>query len=324
MDGQAELAPVSADDLAQFLIDNPDADGSGAESTQKPEPPEESPEAEAEEEAEENDEAETDDDSPDDESPKDQASGQKIKVTIKGEDGADQTVEVDQKELISGYQRHADYTRKTMELANRENQAVEIVRSKITEAQQHYVQQAQMAQALVAQFAGIRTPAEMHELARVDPAGYVAEQARQAQVQSMINQIQQGWQEEHARTQQAQQEQLQEHLRKGWEVLQSKGFDGQKLTNVFDGFSREYGIEKDRFSGVTDPQLVLAMKDALAYRELQKKTSEAKKRVTATPSVPKSQPAPRNEAQDKKRAERLKTGRGSRDDLAAFIAQHNL
>jgi len=36
MDGQAEMAPLSADDVAQFLIDNPEADGADDQQEQVP------------------------------------------------------------------------------------------------------------------------------------------------------------------------------------------------------------------------------------------------------------------------------------------------
>ena len=83
MDGQAEMAPLSADDVAQFLIDNPEADG--ADDQQEQVPTDESTSDE------DTDESETDDDSPDDaddesdEQP-DPTSGRKYKVTVKGED----------------------------------------------------------------------------------------------------------------------------------------------------------------------------------------------------------------------------------------------
>ena len=130
MDGQAEMAPLSADDVAQFLIDNPEADG--ADDQQEQVPTDESTSTE------DTDAPETDDDSPDDaddesDDQPDPTSGRKYKVTVKGEDGADLEQEVDEKELIAGYQRHADYSRKTAELARREEQAVEVVRAKVSE-----------------------------------------------------------------------------------------------------------------------------------------------------------------------------------------------
>lgn len=321
MDGQAEMAPLSADDVAQFLIDNPEADG--ADDQQEQVPTDESTSDE------DTDESETDDDSPDDgeEDPADQpdpTSGRKYKVTVKGEDGADLETEVDEKELIAGYQRHADYSRKTAELARREEQAVEIVRAKVSEAQNHYVQQAQMAQALVARLAGLRSPEEMLELSRQDPAAYVAEQARQQQVHSMIAGLQNQWQQEQFRAQQDRQEALQQSFARCWGVLGQKGIDKPKLQHIFETVSKDYGIPQDRFATLNDPAVVMVMKDAVAYRELQKKKSEVTQKAAAAPRLPQKSPVPRADTQDKKRVERLRSGRGSRDDLAAFIAQHNL
>lgn len=321
MDGQAEMAPLSADDVAQFLIDHPEADG--ADDQQEQVPTDESPSDE------DTDESETDDDSPDDtddesdEQP-DPTSGRKFKVTVKGEDGADLETEVDEKELIAGYQRHADYSRKTAELARREEQAVEIVRAKVSEAQNHYVQQAQMAQALVARLAGLRSPEEMLELSRQDPAAYVAEQARQQQVHSMIAGLQNQWQQEQFRAQQEQQAALQQSFARCWGVLGQKGIDKPKLQHIFDSYSKYYGISPERFATLHDPAVVLSMRDAVAYQELQKKKSEVTQKAAAAPRLPQKSPVPRNDTQDKKRVERLRSGRGSRDDLAAFIAQHNL
>ena len=321
MDGQAEMAPLSADDVAQFLIDNPEADG--ADDQQEQAPTDESPSDE------DTDESETDDDSPDDaddesdEQP-DPTSGRKYKVTVKGEDGADLTQEVDEKELVAGYQRHADYSRKTAELARREEQAVEIVRAKVSEAQNHYVQQAQMAQALVARLAGLRSPEEMLELSRQDPAAYVAEQARQQQVHSMIAGLQNQWQQEQFRAQQDQQAALQQSFARCWGVLGQKGIDKPKLQHIFDSYSKYYGISPERFATLNDPAVVLSMRDAVAYQELQKKKSEVTQKAAAAPRLPQKSHVPRADTQDKKRVERLRSGRGSRDDLAAFIAQHNL
>lgn len=321
MDGQAEMAPLSADDVAQFLIDNPEADG--ADDQQEQVPTDESTSTE------DTDAPETDDDSPDDaddesDDQPDPTSGRKYKVTVKGEDGADLEQEVDEKELIAGYQRHADYSRKTAELARREEQAVEVVRAKVSEAQNHYVQQAQMAQALVARLAGLRSPEEMLELSRQDPAAYVAEQARQQQVHSMIAGLQNQWQQEQFRAQQDRQEALQQSFARCWGVLGQKGIDKPKLQHIFETVSKDYGISQDRFATLNDPAVVMVMKDAVAYRELQKKKSEVTQKAAAAPRLPQKSPVPRADTQDKKRVERLRSGRGSRDDLAAFIAQHNL
>jgi predicted XRE-type DNA-binding protein len=323
MDGQADMAPVSADEVARFLIDNPGADGAD-ELPESAEPTDESPSPE------DTDEPETDDDSPDDadeesdEEQPDPTSSRKFKVTVKGEDGADLEQEVDEKELIAGYQRHADYTRKTQDLASREAQAVEVVKAEVSKAQNHYIQQAQMAQAMVAKLAGLRSPEEMAQLAHVDPAGYVAEQARMQQVQHMVAGLQNQWQQEQFRQQQEQQAEMQKSFDRCWGVLGQKGIDKPKLQHIFETVAKDYGISQDRFATLNDPAVVMVMRDAVAYRELQSKRAEVTKKAEAAPRIPPKQAAPRADTQEKKRVERLRSGRGSRDDLAAFIANHNL
>ena len=59
MDGQAELAPISTDELAQFLIDNPESDG--ADETEDTNEPTDAAPSNEDTEA-----PETEDDSPDD------------------------------------------------------------------------------------------------------------------------------------------------------------------------------------------------------------------------------------------------------------------
>ena len=134
-DGQAEDGPGSIDDIAQFLVDNPEADIEEEEqSTEESE--EDNSEGEQED-------AASDDDSEQEESeqPEKKPSGLKFKVPVKGEDGSDTSIEVDEKELIAGYQRHADYTRKTQELANREREVTQQVAAKLEEGRSHYMQQ---------------------------------------------------------------------------------------------------------------------------------------------------------------------------------------
>ena len=325
MDGQAETAPVTADDVAAFLLDNPDAAGAGDQEEVKP-----TADAPEGEEPEDNADAETDDESPDDEDgddaedKPDPTSSRKFKVTIKGDDGADLEQEVDEKELIAGYTRHSDYTRKTQQLAQREEQATEVVRAKVSEAQNHAIQQAQMAQALVARIAGIRSPEEMLELSRQDPAAYVAEQARQQQIHSVIAGLQNQWQQEQFRSQQEQQAAMQQSFARCWGVLGQKGIDKPKLQHIFETVAKDYGIGQERFATLNDPAVVMVMRDAVAYRELQRKTAEVKKKASTAPRLPQQQSVPRNETREKRVTERLRTGRGSRDDLAAFIAQNNL
>lgn len=82
------------------------------------------------------------------------APDRKVKVTLKNEDGTEVTEEVAEAELVKGYQRQADYTRKTQALAERESQAVEFLKTKHDEVRSHYLQQAEVTRAAVARMAG--------------------------------------------------------------------------------------------------------------------------------------------------------------------------
>jgi hypothetical protein len=189
-DGQADTGPGTIDDLAAFLVDNPEAD-----TEEESQPSEESQEDNSDESAESAEDAPADDDSAEEKSEDDakkQTSALKFKVPVKGADGQDQTIEVDEKELVAGYQRHADYTRKTQELADREREVTQQVATKLEEGRNHYLQQAQLARAAVLQLAGLKSPQEMAQLAQADPASWVAEQQRANAIQGVLSQLEQG------------------------------------------------------------------------------------------------------------------------------------
>ena len=104
----------------------------------------------------------------------------------------------------------------------------------------------------------------------------------------------------------------------------AKGHRQAQAAAHFETVAKDYGIGTERFATLNDPAVVMVMRDAVAYRELQKKTADVKKKAATAPRLPQQQSVPRNETREKRVTERLRTGRGSRDDLAAFIAQNNL
>lgn len=320
MDGQAESAPLTGDDLAAvFMADNPD--GAGAEHEDAAD--DESPDLTAD-----TDESQTDDDSPADEASdeddsdaqEEQTSGRKFKVTVKGEDGADLEQEVDEKELISGYKRHSDYTRKTQELAQREEQAADFYRAKITEAQTQYATQAQVALASIQQLAGFKSPQELLALSQSDPASYVAEQARMQQVQGVMQNLQYQIQQTQQQQTQQQREEQQKQFSRCWGVIGQKGIDKPKLQSIFETVQKEYAVPPERFANLSDPALVLIMADAVSYRQLQAKKPEVMKKAADAPRLPQKGAAPRSQQGVKARDERFRSGRAGKNDLAAMFA----
>ena len=128
MDGQAQAPETgSISELAELFSDNPDEESqeqeesaTAEESTDNGDDSEAEPQSEElEEETEEESQEETE------EEPEEKPTTEEFEVSIKGEDGADTKIKVSKDELIKGYYRQADYTRKTQALAERENQAVE-------------------------------------------------------------------------------------------------------------------------------------------------------------------------------------------------------
>ena len=90
-----------------------------------------------------------------------------------------------------------------------------------------------------------------------------------------------------------------------------------KMAQAIRENTRAYGFTDAELENVTDHRLVLALKDAMAWRQLQAQKPQAMKKVTEAPKVIKPQaPIPKRENQSA--AERLKkTGRAS--ELINFL-----
>ena len=315
MSGQAESAPGNLDDLASFLEDKPLEASDEQEDDATPQ----------EDSQEEPDEAESAVDESEAEATEEEAEDQPsatFKVTVKGEDGADQTLDVDQKELIAGYQRQRDYTVKTQALAERERQAFEVVTQEIEKSRAHYMQQAQMAHMAVRELAGMRSDEEMAVLAQTDPSLWVQEQQRAAAVRTRLQQIQQGVQSEQAQAQQMQAHQRQQLFSKAWDVLQEKGIDKPKLAGIYQEASKRYGFGEQEFANVYDPRIVLALRDAVAYRALHDKKPAVQQKAQAAPKLPATkQPVARSETKIKQLETRFARKGGAKlDDLAAYLS----
>ena len=315
MSGQADSAPGNLDDLASFLEDKPLEASDEQEDDATPQ----------EDSQEDPDEAESAVDESEAEATEEEAEDQPsatFKVTVKGEDGADQTLDVDQKELIAGYQRQRDYTVKTQALAERERQAFEVVTQEIEKSRAHYMQQAQLAHMAVRELAGMRSDEEMAVLAQTDPSLWVQEQQRAAAVRTRLQQIQQGVQSEQAQAQQMQAQQRQQLFSKAWDVLQEKGIDKPKLAGIYQEASKRYGFGEQEFANVYDPRLVLALRDAVAYRALHDKKPAVQQKAQAAPKLPATkQPVARSETKIKQLETRFARKGGAKlDDLAAYLS----
>ena len=328
MDGHADSAPEAGglEGLASFL-DTPEEESTEETGAEKLADELTGDEADTSEEANDGqDEAEeeaSEDDEPEAEKDTEPAPDRKVKVTIKTDGGEDVTEEVTETELVKGYQRQADYTRKTSELAARETQAVEFLKTKHDEVRSHYLQQAEVTRAAVVQMAGIKTEAEMAQLANTDPAQWVAESQRQQAISKYLQQLdgqiageKQAAQQEQAQRQQMATKQLYE---RAWGELQKDGIDKPALSKIYEGANKAYGFTPEELGQVYDPRLVRMMKDAQAYQALKAQKPAVTAKVNAAPRVPTRQTAPAQDAKDRAVENKFRSGKAKLNDLAALL-----
>lgn len=329
MDGQASDAPGTEGlaGLADFLSEN-DEQSNADEDLRA----DESNEGDLDNEGSADDQSGTDeegdesqDDDADDEGEQDPnpATDRKFKVTVKGDDGEESTLEVGEKELIAGYQRQADYTRKTQELAQRETEAVEFLKGKHQEVVSHYLGQSEYLRAAVFQMAGIRSDEDMAQLAQSDPQAWVAEQQRMQSVRSFLSQLDQQIEGEKKRLAEEQEtsrrQKAQQMFQRTWQELGKAKIDKPALGKIFGAVSKDYGFTPQELGNVYDHRIVLMMRDAAAYRALQSQKQTVQKKVEAAPRLPSKNAAVAQSRPQRERDSRFKTGRASLRDLAAIL-----
>lgn len=307
------------DDLAEFLVDNSDADAAETTDEENGQTSDESDKDNSEE----LDTDPADDESTDKDDESEDAEKQtslKFKVPVKGDDGIDTTIEVDEKELVSGYQRHADYTRKTQELATKEREVTQVIATKLQEGQSYYMQQAQMAHAAVRQFAGLRSPEEMAQLAQTDPAAWVQEQQRERYVAATLQQLEHGLQRETAEQENQRKQDEARAYEDTWTELKKDGLDKPALKKIFDTMQEKYKVPPSKLATVYDPILVRIMRDAAAYQELKDKKAAVTKRAIEAPKLPaQRQSVPKQQQRDVAINKRFVSGKAKLSDLAAFL-----
>lgn len=323
MSGQADTAPESGGlaDLASFLADTPETESNEQDEKQTTADETTSDEADPVEVA--TDEQEPADDKPQGDDEEEPAPIEKITVKVKGENGEDETLELTPDDIAASYLRQRDYTRKTQELAKRENEAVEFLTKKHEEIRSQYLSQAELTRAAIVQMAGIKSEDEMAALATTDPSAWVAESQRQRQIGNYLNQLsqqidgekQQAKAQEEQRTQQQRQKQFSE----AWDVLSKDGIDKEKLSKIYGGATEKYGFSSEELATVYDHRMVRVLKDAVAYQALKAQKPAVMQKAQNAPRMPSRQAAPAQERIDKALDNKFKSGRAKLNDLAAYL-----
>lgn len=213
-------------------------------------------------------------------------------VTVKI-DGNDQQIPL--KEAIAGYQRQADYTRKTQELAAHRNQFA----TEVQQLRQEREVYSHLLTALQQQVQGTtaeKTPEYWARLRAEDPVQYsieytdhLANQEKLRAIQAEQQRLQQSSQAEQARALQEYVAQERQKLLQAKPEWRDDKVRQQALSEVRDYAARTYGFTPEELNNAFDHRAILAMHKAMAYDRMMAK---AKGKNPSAPAKAPSQGKP--------------------------------
>ncbi len=207
----------------------------------------------------------------------------KFKVRIDGKE-----VEVSQDELLNGYSRQQDYTKKTMELAEQRKQAEQAVAQVQQERQQYQSQLDQLAQAL-GQSLDEQKTIDWQQLLDSDPVQYLKQRHLYEQRQAAFGQAQAERQklaelaqrDNHAQLQtriQAEQQELLAKLPDWKDEVKAKAEKEQLRT-----FLESNGYKADEISQVVDHRAIILARKAMLFDQIIAQQKETTKKVEKLP-----------------------------------------
>ena len=245
----------------------------------------------------------------------------RYKVKASGEE-----IEVTLDDLIKGYQREADYTKKTQTLAEQRKQ-VEAERIAIEEAKKERDQYRVYLKAIEQNFKANESAEDLSTLKETDPIGYAVKVAERTDLERKQYAIKQ----EIARLDLIQQTEQSQALSKHLEA------EAQKLAAVIPGYAdpeksinikkdiREYakknGWSDQELANVHDSRAVLTLYRAMEYDKLMGNKAGVTKKVNEAPKMLKpgvSRQTDVNAEQTKKAINQLKRTGNVRDAANAF------
>ena len=249
-------------------------------------------------------------------------------VTVNGEE-----VGVSLDELLSGYSRQSDYTRKTQEIANDRKEMESLQQQYNSEIAQIQQERQQYMDALTNVMQG--SMGELEKFANVDwnalrendPIEYVTtrEQYREAQekIQGLQNEQARAAQIQQAQNNQAQHQMSQVEKGKLVEALPDWGEpEKQKeLATNLQSYAKEQGFTADELNSLIDHRSILVLLKAQKYDQLQKSNVKSKK-LKNKPKVIRAGSGTSTTKSDKsKRAAQMKRlrGTGHIDDASTLL-----
>ena len=248
-----------------------------------------------------------------------------LKYTIKV-DGEELEVGID--ELKNGYQRQADYTRKSQALAEQRKgtEQIQSERMQLEQERQMYANGLQMLQeqqsAKLTDFDNV----EWEALKQEDPYQYMIKKDEYRDAQERVNNLvaeQQMVQQEQAQqAQQARAHFVQQEYARLVNALPEWNDKESTIKKDVQEYATSVGFRPEEISQLADHRSVLIIKKAMEYDKLTTKVSPKKKAVKKVPKVQKagrgnSKEDAATEAIKKKRARLQKSGK--QDDAASIF-----
>ena len=203
-------------------------------------------------------------------------------VTVDGTD-----YEVTQNELIQGYQRNADYTRKTQELAVEKQQSSEFVERSKKDVEAKLGQLTQLNQAAQAQLQEEYANIDFEKLYDEDPVEAARLEHKMRKKHEQLAQVQQ-------QTQELQAQEFNKYLEEQQKQLNIKIPElsnpdrGPQFRKQMRDYLSSVGFNSQEIDSVYDHRYVMLVRDAMSYRNLQKAKPQIKKKAVNAPKVVKS------------------------------------
>jgi hypothetical protein len=237
---------------------------------------------------------------------------------------AGEEIEVDEDELIKGYQQGADYTKKSQALAE-QRKALEAERQHLEYVKQERQAYAQKLRALDSFLTQQDQGVNLDVLKETDPIGYAVAVAEQSQREKQLAVVR-AEQQRLAQQQQAEQQaSLQNHLRQESEKLVSlipelSTPQGDAVRKQIRDYAKSVGWTDQELSSVYDSRAVVSLYKAMKYEQLQKSKPELTKKLQSAPKMMRSGTSapPTKSSQDKQVMQRLRETGKVTDAAKAF------
>jgi len=208
---------------------------------------------------------------------------QRFRVKVDNEE-----LEVDLDELIKGYSRTSDYTKKTQTLAE-QRKAVEAERTKIEEAaklRDTYAQRLQVIEQMLTQ-----PEEDISALKDQDPIGYAVKMAERMEREKQLAAVRAERESVEAKQVSEQQERLKSHIAQEAERLRAAIPDmaddvkGEIIRRDIRNYAKSVGWTDQELSQVYDHRAVLTLYRAMQYEKLTKGKAVAQKKVAEAPKA---------------------------------------